>query len=161
MILVLVLGRLLLAAVFALAALTKLASRAVSVKAIESFGAPARVAPALAWVLPLAELTVVLLLLLPVPPVWGAAGALGLLAAFSVAIAADLLRGRKPDCHCFGQLHSAPGGWHTLLRNLAFWSAAGFMMWQGPMNTDQDKLRALDIAWVELAPIRPLLAIFG
>lgn len=26
-------------------------------------------------------------------------------------------RGRTPDCHCFGQLHSTPAGWPTIARN--------------------------------------------
>jgi hypothetical protein len=36
---------------------------------------------------------------------------LALLVLFIVAIAVTLARGRKPDCHCFGQLHSKPIGW--------------------------------------------------
>src|SRR5205823_5892408 len=34
-------------------------------------------------------------------------------------------RGRRPDCHCFGQLHSAPAGWPTLIRNLVLAAIAG------------------------------------
>ena len=49
----------------------------------------------------------------------GAVGALGLLAVFSAAIGVSLARGRTPDCHCFGQLHSAPASWKTLVRNAA------------------------------------------
>ena len=40
-----------------------------------------------------------------------------LLAVFSIAIAVSLARGRAPDCHCFGQLHSEPASWKTLVRN--------------------------------------------
>ena len=35
---------------------------------------------------------------------------------FAGAIVVSLLRGRAPDCHCFGQLHSAPAGAWTLAR---------------------------------------------
>ena len=57
-------------------------------------------------------------ILLPGPTrVRGAAGALLLLGIFSAAIAVSLARGRTPDCHCFGQLHSAPASSMTLARN--------------------------------------------
>ncbi|MDX6381014.1 MAG: hypothetical protein QOI57_2038, partial [Rubrobacteraceae bacterium] len=46
-------------------------------------------------------------------------------------IALNLARGRKPDCHCFGQLHSAPAGWNTLARNGALAAVAGLLVWQG------------------------------
>ena len=40
----------------------------------------------------------------------GAVGALALLLLFSGAVALALSRGHEPECHCFGQLHSAPAG---------------------------------------------------
>src|SRR6185312_17010310 len=62
---------------------------------------------------------------------WGALGALILLLLFVIGIAASLARGRRPDCHCFGQLHSAPLGWTTLARNIILGGIAGFVIWQG------------------------------
>ena len=62
-----------------------------------------------------------------------AACALGLLVAFSVAIVRALLQGRRPDCHCFGQLHSMPAGWTTLARDVWLAIIAAFvaiMGWQ-------------------------------
>ena len=53
----------------------------------------------------------------PETAIYGAVGALVLLAVFSIAIGVSLARGRAPDCHCFGQLHSAPASWKTLARN--------------------------------------------
>jgi peroxiredoxin len=50
---------------------------------------------------------------------------------FVVGIGANLARGHKPECHCFGQLHSAPAGWKTLTRNGALAAVAGFVVWQG------------------------------
>ena len=108
---------LVLSAVFAMAAVTKLADRSGTRDAVVAFGAPAWSAVALSLTLPLAELTVAGLLLFPGTALYGAIGALVLLAIFSVAIAASLARGRAPDCHCFGQLHSAPASWKTLARN--------------------------------------------
>src|SRR6185437_2970719 len=67
----------------------------------------------------------------------GAAGALALLALFTVAIAVNLARGRAPACHCFGQLHSAPANGWTLARNGALLAVAAF---------------ALAAAWREDAP---------
>jgi thiol-disulfide isomerase/thioredoxin len=82
-----------------------------------AFGAPEWSAGVLALVLPLVELTVAGLLLWPETAVYGAIGALALFAVFSVAIGVSLARGRAPDCHCFGKLHSAPASWKTLARN--------------------------------------------
>jgi peroxiredoxin len=57
-------------------------------------------------------------LLLPVKTVWlGALGSVTLLVAFAVAIIINISRGKRPDCHCFGQMHSEPIGPSTLARN--------------------------------------------
>jgi thiol-disulfide isomerase/thioredoxin len=50
---------------------------------------------------------------------------------FVVGISINLARGKKPDCHCFGQLHSAPAGWKTLARNGALAAVAGFVVLAG------------------------------
>ena len=109
--------RLVLAAVFAVAAAGKLADRDGSRRAVVAFGAPESLAAVLAVLLPVAELTVAVLLLPAATASAGAIGALALLVLFSGAIAFNLMRGREPECHCFGQLHSAPSGPGTLLRN--------------------------------------------
>ena len=62
---------------------------------------------------------------------WGALGALALLLLFVAGISINLARGKKPECHCFGQLHSAPAGWRTLARNGALAAIAGFVLWEG------------------------------
>ena len=110
-------ARLVLAAVFAAAGLAKLSNRAATRTAFADFGVPAGLVPSLTVLVPLAELAVAASLLIdPVSRV-GAAGALVLLVTFSVGIAVNLGRGRTPDCHCFGQLHSAPIGARSLVRN--------------------------------------------
>jgi peroxiredoxin len=58
-------------------------------------------------------------------------GALALLLLFVSGISINLARGRKPECHCFGQLHSAPAGWRTLARNGVLAAVAGFILWEG------------------------------
>ena len=111
------LASLALAAIFTVAGATKLTDRAGTRKAVREFGAPTFLVPVLSLALPVCELGVGLSLLFPATRVAAAAGALGLLVLFSVAIAVSLARGKAPDCHCFGQLHSAPTSWKTLIRN--------------------------------------------
>ncbi|HEU0303946.1 MAG TPA: MauE/DoxX family redox-associated membrane protein, partial [Gaiellaceae bacterium] len=106
-----------LASVFVVAALAKLADLSGTREAVVAFAAPDWSAGALALILPITELTVAGLLLWPETAVYGATGALALLGIFSIAIAMSLARGRAPNCHCFGQLHSAPASWTTLARN--------------------------------------------
>jgi peroxiredoxin len=62
---------------------------------------------------------------------WGAVAALALLGVFTTGIAASLIAGRRPDCHCFGQLYSAPIGWGTLVRNGIMIALAAFVISQG------------------------------
>ncbi len=124
-------ARLLLALVFVVAGVAKLSDRKGSRQAILDFGLPAALATPLGVLLPLAELAVAAALIPTATAWWGAIGALALLLLFILGIAANLARGRKPDCHCFGQLHSAPAGWKTLLRNGVLAAVAGFVVWQG------------------------------
>ncbi len=133
--LVLLLARLLLAVVFIVAGLAKLADRAGSRQALIDFGVPARLAPVLGILLPLAELAVAVALIPTAWAWWGALGALALLLLFAAAIGYNLARGRTPDCHCFGQLHSAPVGWSTLVRNLVLAVVAGFVVGLGRTTT--------------------------
>lgn len=129
---VLLLARLVLAAVLGLAAATKLADPTGTRRTLLNFGLPARLAPALALLLPLSELAVSLALLPVRTAWWGALGAFGLLGTFMLAISANLAQGRRPDCHCFGQLHSEPVGWPTLVRNAALAALAILLIWRGP-----------------------------
>src|SRR5262249_32149665 len=86
------------------------------------------------WVglcLPLAELGLALLLL-PSSTRW-AAGivALALLLAFCAAMGFAMARGKRPECHCFGRLHSEPIGWQTFARNGALIGLALFLVAAG------------------------------
>jgi uncharacterized membrane protein YphA (DoxX/SURF4 family) len=128
---VLLLARLLLASVFAVAGLAKLADRDGSRRAIIDFGLPAALASPLGLLLPLAEIVVAVALVPAWSAWWAAVGALMLLMLFVLGISINLARGRKPECHCFGQLHSTPAGWKTLARNGTLALMAGFVVWQG------------------------------
>jgi thiol-disulfide isomerase/thioredoxin len=116
---VLTLAHLTLAAVFATAALAKVIDRPGTRSSLEAFGVPGRGVGPLALALPIAELTVAAALVHPHSARWGATGGLALLTAFTAAIAASMVRGRAPECHCFGRLHSEPAGASTLVRNAA------------------------------------------
>ena len=130
----LLIGHLLLAAVFALSGVAKLADQAGSRQALIAFGLPRSLATPLGRLLPLAELAVAVALAPAVTAWWGALGALALLLAFVVGIGANLARGRKPNCRCFGQLHSTPVGWKTLARNGLLMAVAAFIVWNGAEN---------------------------
>lgn len=107
----------LLAIVFATAGVAKLFDQRGSRRALIGFGVPQTLAPAVGLALPLAEIAVAIALVLRPSARWGALAALVLLISFIAGISRAMRRGRAPDCHCFGQLHSAPAGRGTLIRN--------------------------------------------
>ena len=120
--------RVLLSAVFAVAAVTKLGDRRGTERAITELGLPQATAPSLAWAVPLVELAVAAALL-PAATAWrGGVAAFALLAVFTALISYNLLRGRAPDCHCFGQLTAVPIGRGTLARNLLLMAAAALLV---------------------------------
>src|SRR5215218_8173018 len=127
----LMIAGLVLAAVFAVAGTAKLADLEGSRSAAAAFGIPQRLAAPLGTLLPAAELATAALLIAGIAGrdgalLAGALSALSLLTAFCAGIAVSLVRGNAPDCHCFGQLHSAPASGRTLARNGALLSAAAF-----------------------------------
>lgn len=130
----LLLVRLLLTATFALAGITKLADPAGTRKSILDFGAPAFLALPLALLLPWVELACAVALIPAGSAWWGAAGTLALLLLFIAGVGISLVRGRRPDCHCFGQLYSSPIGWKTIARNAVFSGMAVVILSQGRKN---------------------------
>jgi thiol-disulfide isomerase/thioredoxin/uncharacterized membrane protein YphA (DoxX/SURF4 family) len=151
---ILLIVRLSLAAVFVVAAGTKLADVAGTRRAITSFGVPQGLATPLGWALPLLELLVAALLI-PGTTAWlGGWGALALLAGFSVGIAVNLSRGNAPDCHCFGQLHSEPISEWTLARNGLLAALSLVVISWGRVNRDPTAFNTLSqvslARWVEL-----------
>jgi uncharacterized membrane protein YphA (DoxX/SURF4 family)/peroxiredoxin len=156
----LVLGlQVLLAGVFAAAGIGKLLDRSGSRQALTEFGVPARAVPVASVLLPLAELATAVALVLHPAARWGALAALALLLAFVAGIANALARGEAPDCHCFGQLHSAPAGRGALARNSALALLAAIVVWQGPGPAVDDWLSARDAA--ELLVLGAALAGLG
>jgi peroxiredoxin/uncharacterized membrane protein YphA (DoxX/SURF4 family) len=140
-----------LAVVFLTAGVGKLLDLAGSRQAMRDFGLPDRAAAIAGVLLPIAEMaTGVALIFVPTARL-GALAALLLLVAFIVGIARAMARGEEPDCHCFGQIHSAPAGPLTLVRNavLAAFAAVIVAYGSGP---------ALD-AWVKARSASELVAI--
>ncbi|NOT63785.1 MAG: redoxin domain-containing protein, partial [Acidobacteria bacterium] len=149
----LLIARLLLALVFALAGAGKLADAEGSRKAMKSFGVADALVPLFASLLPWIELAIAVALL-PLATAWfGAVGALLLLLAFTIGIAVNLAKGNAPDCHCFGQLHSEPVSWRVVARNVALASVATFIFAQGA----QGNAGASAFDW--LGAMRPVEAI--
>ena len=124
--------RLLLAIVFLVAGLAKMLDRAGSRQSFVDFGFPERLARPLALALPPVELAVAMLLVFNTTSWVGAIGTFSLLLLFIAVMTYNLAKGRKPDCHCFGQLHSDPIGWDTIARNSILALLAAFLIWQGP-----------------------------
>ena len=129
----LILGiRIALAAVFAVAGAAKLLDQPGSRRSLAEFGVPAPALPIAAILLPLLELATAVALIPPGSARWGALAALLLLLAFIGGIANAMRRGRAPDCHCFGQLHSEAAGSRTLARNGALGALAAVVLFEGP-----------------------------
>jgi peroxiredoxin/uncharacterized membrane protein YphA (DoxX/SURF4 family) len=124
--------RVVLAAVFALAAAGKALDLAGSRRAVAEFGAPRALAGVFGTLLPALEAAIAVSLLVTPAARAGAVAALVLLAVFIAAIARLLARGIEADCHCFGQLHSAPAGKGTLARNGSLAALAAVIAAAGP-----------------------------
>jgi len=142
--LILFVARLLLAALFLIAGVSKLLSGfAKSRKALSDFGVPSWLVAASSIALPCAELIIACLLVPASSARIGAASALAMLMIFNAAIAANLAVGNKPNCNCFGQLRSAPIGWTTFIRNSVLAGLAGWVVWQVPRQPSGTLLQAI------------------
>src|SRR5215203_7349546 len=130
----LLLIRIFLAGVFALAGVGKLMDLTGSEKAVKEFGVPVEFAKPLSVALPSAELLIAALLLL-VSTAWlGAIGAVLLLAVFIGGMIWHMAKGNAPDCHCFGAIHSEPVSKKSLIRNIVFAILAFFLVARGADN---------------------------
>lgn len=115
---VLLITRLFLASILFIAGLAKASDPEGARKAFIGFGISEAVAGQMAWLLPLLEIVTALTLIPPQTATIGAISALILMVVFSIAIATNLIRGKTPDCNCFGQLQSEPISWTVFARNV-------------------------------------------
>lgn len=123
--------RLFLFAVFAVAGIGKLLDRPGSIKAMKAFGTPDEFAKTFAIALPFAELVFAFCLLFTDMAWLGAIGGLLLLLTFIGGMLWQISQGKAPDCHCFGQIHSEPVGKKSLVRNIVFAVLALVLIAQG------------------------------
>jgi uncharacterized membrane protein YphA (DoxX/SURF4 family)/peroxiredoxin len=156
--------RLVLAVVFATAGVAKLLDLPGSRQALKDFGVPLRAVRVGAVLLPLAELAISIALLFPPTARWGAVAAFLLLLAFVAGIANALSRGKAPDCHCFGQIHSAPAGRGTLARNAGLAALAVVVIGWGPgpaITTWIEERTGAELAAAGLTVLAAVLALMA
>jgi hypothetical protein len=154
---IILLARLLLAAVFAVAAFAKLANRGRTESTLAAFGVSARLHRPIAVALPLAELAIALGLLPAATAPWAGVAALLLLIAFTVAVGRALARGDEVDCNCFGSLRGSRITSWTLARNLALLVPAAIVAGAGWSDASPSA-----VAWVgDLDVDAALLALGG
>ncbi len=132
--LVLLLVRLSLSGVFALAGVGKLLDLEGSERAVKGFGVPDELAKPISIFLPVAEMVIAVLLLFVATSWIGAVLAAFLLFTFIGAMVVQMAKGNAPDCHCFGQIHSEPVGKASLIRNIGFAILALLLVSQGRQN---------------------------
>jgi peroxiredoxin/uncharacterized membrane protein YphA (DoxX/SURF4 family) len=151
----LLLCRILIAGVLCVSGLAKLADVDGTRKGLLDFGVPQPLIRPLGIILPLAEI-ITAILLLPLVTAWfGAVLAFILFSIFTISIAANLWRGKRPVCSCFGQLHKQPISEQTLLRNLLLLLITSGLVWFG---RDEPGLSIL--AWRNyLSPVEQLVIV--
>jgi uncharacterized membrane protein YphA (DoxX/SURF4 family) len=110
--------RIVLAAVFIASGVMKTADWPGARRAAAELGVPPSMARPVTAVLVGAELVISLCLLDPVTAPAGGWGAFVVLAGLTGVVAVNLARGRRPACHCFGRFSTGAIGWHTVGRNL-------------------------------------------
>ncbi|MEO6333513.1 MAG: MauE/DoxX family redox-associated membrane protein [Pyrinomonadaceae bacterium] len=136
--LILLIIRLVLFAVFALAAIGKFLDLKGAEKAVKDFGTPEEFAKTFAIGLPFAEIVFAFCFLFASTSWIGSIGGLILLLSFTGGMLWQMAKGNAPDCHCFGQIHSEPVGWKSLIRNIIFSMLALFLIAQGRGNQGYD-----------------------
>lgn len=154
--------RLILCAVFLTAAMAKLRDQGGTRQAVIDFGAPARLSPAIAALLPAIELLLAFALLPLASARLAAGGMVLLLSIFTVVIAVSILRGKRTVCHCFGETGKEAVGWWSVGRNLILGALAGVVAW--PKQSGAGESIALLVGGSghasSVAPIVSLIALF-
>ncbi len=137
-------GRLALACVMAVAGIAKLGSQGEVRETLAGFGVPQALVKPAGVALAAAELIVAALLVPAATATAAAAAAAALLAVFCVAIGVAIGRGRRPDCNCFGRVHSRPVGWRTIVRNVVLLLVALGVATGGPGESIGRALHGVD-----------------
>ncbi len=117
----------LLLVVFASSATAKLLSWTSTVESLTDFGVPSRISAPSSVLLIGAEYAIAAALIPRATASWAALAAAALLALFTVALASQLLRGKRPRCRCFGALSAKEIGWPDVARNVILGGLAFFV----------------------------------
>jgi len=117
----------LLGVVFCSAAGAKLRRGSDWVADAAALGGPRALYPLVPWI----ELVLGALLVVRVAPVAVATGAVALLGAFTALLTANLARGRRPACACFGEWSRRPLGALHVVRNLVLVGLAVVVLLDG------------------------------
>ncbi len=131
---ILLLIRIILAAIFALAGIGKMLDLEGSKKAMRDFGVPEMLARPFSVGLPIVEIVVAILLLFTQSAWFGAIGGFLLLATFIGGMAFLMAKGEAPDCHCFGAIESEPVSSKSVIRNVIFAMLALVLIVSGREN---------------------------
>lgn len=149
-------GRLLLAAVLAMAAISKLRALDEFAGVVQNYRVlPAALVRPIAYVLPPIELMLALGLLLEPTRPYAAAAAAALLAIFALAMAINIRRGRiEIDCGCFASALRQRIGWGLIVRNVVL---IGLALLALPATLPVRPLAWLDIVTVAAASASAIL----
>jgi len=132
--------RLGLAVVFALAAVGKLRRREETAATLGKFGVGARLRTPLALAIPVAELAIAAGLVPAASAPLTAGAAFVLLAAFTVGVVRVLAGEEEIDCNCFGALAPSRVSGRTVARNGVLMAAAGLVLVGGWSDSGPDPL---------------------
>jgi len=132
-------ARLALGFMWAVAGAAKLVQPKPLTDAVDRFRLlPRRAARLVGMVLPWTEVALGVMLLAGVRTKAAASVSAALLVLFTVAIAVNLLLGRRVRCHCFGQANDAPISWWSVLRNVVLLTAALLVAVRNPAHLSVD-----------------------
>ncbi len=158
---ILLLIRIILSVVFAMAGIGKLLDLSGAEKSVKNFGVPEKLAKSFAIALPVGELLLAFLLLFTNVSWLGALGGAVLLAVFIAAMIRQMRLGNAPDCHCFGAIHSEPVSKKSLTRNLVLALLALILVFSGWKNQGLSFAELTDQIALELIFGLALTALLG
>jgi thiol-disulfide isomerase/thioredoxin len=123
--------RMFLFGIFALAAVGKILDREGSENSIGSFGVPKTLVGMFAAILPVVEIAIAVSLLFVQTSWYGAIAGTLLMAIFIAGMLYQISQGKAPQCHCFGELHDSKVGVSSVIRNVIFAAAAAYLVFSG------------------------------